>query len=100
MNNPPGLKMWLKLLQTLPHSNANEEQVFSLIIQNKTDLRSTLSIDGTLASTLTVRMASAKAFKKLLGSTEKCCKKQPFCSISFSHDVRIFDISVIFLLVN
>ena len=32
-----------KFVLTLPHSNAKEEQVFSLIWQNKTDFRSTLS---------------------------------------------------------
>ena len=47
-----------KLVLTLPHSNADEERVFSLIRQNKTDFRSSLSLDGSLASILTVKMAS------------------------------------------
>jgi len=46
-----------KLVLTLPHSNADEEQVFSLIRQNKTDFRSSLSLDGTLSSLLTIKMA-------------------------------------------
>lgn len=41
-----------KLVLTLPHSNANEERVFSLIRQNKTDFRSALSLDCPLASIL------------------------------------------------
>ena len=43
-----------KLMSTLPHSNADEERVFSLIRQNKTNFRSALSLTGTLASILTV----------------------------------------------
>ena len=39
-----------KLVLTLPHSNADEERVFSLIRQNKTDFRSALSLNGTLYS--------------------------------------------------
>lgn len=46
-----------KLVLTLPHSNADEERVFSLIRQNKTDFRSSLSLDGTLSSILTVKMS-------------------------------------------
>ena len=46
-----------KLVLTIPHSNADEERVFSLIRQNKTDSRNSLSLDGTLSSILTVKMA-------------------------------------------
>ena len=47
-----------KLVLTIPHSNVDEERVFSLVRQNKTDFRSSLSLDGTLASILTVNMSS------------------------------------------
>ena len=47
-----------QLVLTLPHSNADEERVFSLIRQNKTDARSSLSLDGTLSSLITVKMAT------------------------------------------
>ena len=46
-----------KLVLTLPHSNADEERVFFLIRQNKTDFCSSLSLDGTLSSLLTIKMA-------------------------------------------
>ena len=46
-----------KLVLTIPHSNADEERVFSLVRQNKTDSRNSLSLDGTLSSILTVKMA-------------------------------------------
>lgn len=47
-----------KLVLTLPHSNADEEHVFSLIRQNKTDFRSSISLDGTIASILTMKLDS------------------------------------------
>ena len=40
----------VKQVLTISDSNADEERVFSLIRQNKTDLRSALLLDGTLAS--------------------------------------------------
>ena len=45
-----------RLVLTLPHSNAGEERVFSLVRLNKTPYRSSLGIDGTLSSILTVKM--------------------------------------------
>ena len=45
-----------KLVLTLPHSNASEERVFSLIRLNKTPYRSSLDVDGTLSSILTVKL--------------------------------------------
>ena len=47
-----------QLVLTLPHSNADEETVFSLIRQNKTDARSSLSLDCTLSSLIPVKMAT------------------------------------------
>ena len=47
-----------RLVLTLPHSNADEERVFSLIRQNKTDARSSLSLDGTLSSLICIKMAN------------------------------------------
>ena len=41
---------------TLPHSNAGEECVSSLVQLNKTSYCSSLGIDGTLSSILTVKM--------------------------------------------
>ena len=45
-----------KLVLTLPHSNAGEERVFSLVRLNKTPYRSSLDLEGTLSSILTVKM--------------------------------------------
>ena len=40
---------------TIQHSNAGEERIFSLINKNKTPSRSSLSLDGTLSSIVTVK---------------------------------------------
>ena len=40
---------------TIPHSNAGEESIFSLINKNKTSSRSSLGLDGTLSSLITVK---------------------------------------------
>ena len=40
---------------TIPHSNAGEERIFSLINKNKTPSRSSLKLDGTLSSLITVK---------------------------------------------
>ena len=41
-----------KLVLVLPHSNADEERIFSLVRKNKTSFRSNLSLDTTLPSIL------------------------------------------------
>ena len=50
----------------IPHSNAAEERVFSMVRKNKTLFRS-LSLDGTLSSIITVK----------LGVDDPCEKFQP-----------------------
>ena len=50
-----------KLILVLPHSNAGEERVFSMVRKNKTPFRSSLSMDGTLSSILTVKLADVNA---------------------------------------
>ena len=61
--NPDGVLRfrWLanvsKLVLILPHSNASEERVFSMITKNKTSFRPNLKLDGTLASIITVKLA-------------------------------------------
>lgn len=52
----PNLSKVARLILVLPHSNAGEEQVFSLIRLNKTPYRSSLGLDGTLSSILTVKL--------------------------------------------
>ena len=39
-----------RLVLVLPHSNAGEERVFSMVRLNKTPYRSSLNLDGTLSS--------------------------------------------------
>ena len=40
---------------TIPHSNAGEERIFSLISKNKTPSRSSLQLDGSLSSLIVVK---------------------------------------------
>ena len=47
-----------RLILVIPHSNAGEERVFNLVRQNKTQFRSSLSNNGTLASLLQVKLAN------------------------------------------
>ena len=42
-------------VMTIPHSNASEERIFSLINKNKTSSRSSLQADNTLLSLITVK---------------------------------------------
>lgn len=43
-----------EVIMTIPHSNAGEERIFSFINKNKTPSRSSLSLDGTLSSLITI----------------------------------------------
>ena len=47
------------LVLVLPHSNAEEERVFSLVTKNKTKFRPSLKLDGTLSSILTIKLANS-----------------------------------------
>ena len=49
-----------KLVLVLPHSNAGEERVFSMVRKNKTTFRSSMSFE-TLSSILIVKLSSAAA---------------------------------------
>ena len=48
-----------RLVLVIPHSNAGEERVFSLIRQNKTQNRSSLDANGTLASMIQIKLANS-----------------------------------------
>lgn len=54
----PRLVKVAKLVLILPHSNAAEERVFSIVTKNKTALRPNLSLDWTLSSILTIKLAN------------------------------------------
>lgn len=45
-----------KLVLVIPHSNAEEERVFSMVTKNKTAFRPNLKLDGTLCSILQVKL--------------------------------------------
>ena len=47
-----------KLVMVIPHSNAQEERVFSMIRKNKTSFRPSLDPKATLSSILTIKLAS------------------------------------------
>ena len=53
-----------KLVLVLPHSNAGEERVFSIIRKNETPFRPNLGIDKTLPSLLTVKLATEEPCHK------------------------------------
>ena len=52
-------RLWnvVRLILTIPHSNAEEERVFSIVRKNKTSFRSRLDPEETLASIVTVKLA-------------------------------------------
>ena len=52
----PNLSRVARLIFVLPHSYAGEERVFSIIRLNKTPYRSSLGLDGTLSSILTIKL--------------------------------------------
>ena len=44
-----------EVVMNIPHSNANEERIFSLINKNKTPSRSSLQLNGTLSSLIVIK---------------------------------------------
>ena len=44
-----------EVVMTIPHSNAGEERIFSLINKNKTPSRSSMKLDGTLSSIIVIK---------------------------------------------
>ena len=61
-----------KLVLTLPHSNADEEGVFSFIKINKTPVRNALNLNETLSSHLTIKMDPHIGPRLRLGPIWKC----------------------------
>ena len=49
-----------KLVLVIPHSNAEEERVFSMVRRNKTAFRPSLDPKGTLSSLLTIKLANTE----------------------------------------
>ena len=52
----PNLSKVALAVLTIPHSNAGEERVFSMIRKNKTDFRSNLDLRKSLSSIMTIKM--------------------------------------------
>ena len=67
INGKPIFERLSKVVLTLPHLNASEQRVFSLINKNKTKFRPSLKLDGTLASIIMIRLAN----------TQPCYKFEP-----------------------
>ena len=61
-----------KLVMVIPHSDAQEESVFSMIRKNKTCFRPSLVPKGTLSSIRTVKLASTGG----MNLRRKSCVKQ------------------------
>ena len=59
------------LVLVLPHSNAAEERVFSMVTKNETAFRPSLKLDGTLSSILTIKLANP----------EPCFKYEPTSAV-------------------
>ena len=45
-----------EVVVVIPHSNAEQERLFSIVQKNKTDSRSHLNLDGTLSSILAMKL--------------------------------------------
>ena len=52
------------LVLTKPHSNAEEEQLFSMVRKNKTAFRSSLNPQGSLSSIMIVKLAQTEPAHK------------------------------------
>ena len=76
MKNPDGTPRFAKLgkvavlVLTLPHSNAQEERIFSMVTKNKTKFWPNLEVDGTLSSIISVKLANSE-------SSQPCYKFEP-----------------------
>ena len=65
------LRKYVGFLMVIPHSNADEERVFSMVRKNKTPFRPSLSFEKTLSSLLTVKLVTE----------EPCHKFEPTSSV-------------------
>ena len=52
----PHLAKVAELVLVLPHSNAGEERLFSIVRKNKTESRASLKLDGTLSNLLAMKL--------------------------------------------
>ena len=73
------------LVLTLPHSNDDEERVFSVIKQNKTDFRDSLDLDSTLTSLLTIKMTIPEPCHKF-EPPEKVIKQSKMATSNYTKN--------------
>jgi hypothetical protein len=80
----PNLSKVALSVLTVPHSNAAEELVFSLIRKNKTDFRSNLDLETSLSCIMTIKMNKPasllpchrfKPSKELLKKCKAACRE-------------------------
>ena len=64
------LPLLAEIVLVIPHSNAGQERLFSIVRKNKTDSRSSLKLDGSLSSILAVKCHNPEA-------VTPCYKWQP-----------------------
>ena len=66
-------RLWtvVRLILTIPHSNAEEERVFSTVRKNKTCFRPRLDPEETLASIVTVKLAKESECVETLNIPQK-----------------------------
>ena len=72
---------------TIPYSNAGKERIFSLINKNKTLSRSSLKLDSTLSSLITVKTHIENPLKWQPSKTivEKAKKATKACNDKHKH---------------
>lgn len=70
----PRLSKIAKVVLIIPHSNADEERVFSLVRKNKTPFRPNLSLDKTLSSILSIKLATEEPCHKIVPHQEVVSK--------------------------
>ena len=73
------------LVLIIPHSNGEEERVFSMVCKNKTAFRPSLDLKGMLSSILTIKLAHTEAThqfepNKELLKTAKSATKEYNCA--------------------
>ena len=80
----PNLSKVALSLLTIPHSNAAEERVFSLVRKNKTDFRANLDLETSLSSIITIKMnrpASLQACHQFKPTKELLKKCKAACRV-------------------
>ena len=55
LNRLKCLPLIASIVLVIPHSNADQERLFSIVRKNKADSRSSLKLDGTLSSILSMK---------------------------------------------